>query len=114
MHQLAYWEIPSTDLGASSAFFTALVGWKMNPSTDDYVMFTVEGGMGGGIPEVEAPPPQGIRVYIEVEDIPATLAKVLELGGHPKTPKTEIGSGYGFWADFEEPGGSRVGLWSRS
>jgi len=114
MHHLAYWEIPSTDLGASSAFFAALFGWKMTPSTDDYVMFSVEDGIGGGIPEVEALPTQGIRIYIEVEDIPATLARVSELGGHPKTGKTEIGDGYGYWADFEEPGGCRIGLWSRS
>lgn len=114
MNGLCYWEIPSTDVAKSSAFYAKLFGWKMQPSGKDYMMFSVKGGLGGGIQKVKKAPGQGVMVYIEVKDIPATLARVVKLGGKVLTPKTEIGNDWGFWAAFKDPGGcSSVGLWSR-
>lgn len=53
-------------------------------------------------------------MHIQVEDIPATLARVVELGGEVIKPKTEIGNNWGFWAGFKAPGGCRgVALWSK-
>ena len=115
MNKLVYWEIPTTDVQKASAFFGELFGWEMQPSGDDYVMFLVEDGIGGGIQKVEDAPGHGISAYIAVEDIPATLARVEELGGTTVHPKTEIGGGHGFWADFQAPGNTaRVGLWSQT
>ena len=53
-------------------------------------------------------------VYVEVEDIEATLKKAEELGAKVVTPVTEIGDNWGHWAQFKDPGGcTGVGLWSR-
>ncbi len=109
-----YWEIPTTDLAKTSQFLAELFGWKIAPSGDNYVMFSVEGGMGGGIQQVDEPPGHGIRVYIQVDDIPARLARVEELGGEVLHAKTEIGNDWGYWAEFRAPGGCRLGLWSKT
>jgi len=115
MNGLCYWEIPSKNVAKSSAFYAKLFGWKMEPSTEDYMMFQVKGGLGGGIQKVKKAPGLGVMVYIEVRDIPATLKKVVKLGGKVVKPKTEIGNDWGFWAAFKDPGGcSSVALWSRS
>jgi predicted enzyme related to lactoylglutathione lyase len=114
MEKLDYWEIPTTDCERTARFLAELFGWKVTPSTDRYFMASVEGGIDCGIQQADAPPEDGIRVYMGVEDIPATLARVTELGGTVVTPKTEIGGGYGYWADFREPGGCKLGLWSRA
>ncbi|MBN2464863.1 VOC family protein [candidate division WOR-3 bacterium] len=114
MNGLCYWEIPSRNAAKSAAFYSKLFGWKMTPSGKDYMMFSVKGGMGGGIQKVPKAPGQGVMVYIEVKDIPVTLKKVVKLGGKVLRPKTEIGSDWGYWAAFKDPGGcTSVCLWSR-
>ena len=115
MNAMDYWEIPSTDIEKSAKFYSELFGWKMEKSGDKYYMFSVEGGLSGGIQQVEEPPGHGIAVYVQVEDVPATLKRVEELGGTILHSKTEIGGDRGFWADFKDPGGCRsVGLWSKT
>lgn len=113
MDKLVYWEIPTTNLKKASAFFSALFGWKMEPSSERYVMFHVEDGMGGGIQEVDKHPGHGVQVYVGVKDIPATLARAEELGARTIKPKTEIGNDWGYWASFEVPGCPHVGIWSK-
>ena len=52
--------------------------------------------------------------YVQVEDIPETLAKISTLGGKVEKEKTEIGGDYGFYAIFRDPSGNRLGLWSKT
>ena len=114
MNALCYWEIPSTNVAKSSSFYSKLFGWKVEPSGEGYMMFSVKGGLGGGIQKVKKAPGQGVMVYVEVKDIPATLAKAVKLGGRILTPKTAIGNDWGYWAAFKDPGGcAGVGLWSK-
>ena len=114
MRNLVYWEIPSTDVAKSSAFFAALFGWRMTPSTDDYMMFETDGGIGGGIERARTPPPRGIRIYIGVDDIPTTLQQAEALGGTVVQPRTPIGQDHGYWGALQDPGGAWIGLWSRT
>jgi uncharacterized protein len=114
MNGLCYWEIPSTNVAKSSAFYQKLFGWKMTPSSEGYMMFQGKSGLGGGIQKVRKAPGQGVVVYVEVKNIPATLKRVVKLGGKVLKTKTEIGNDWGFWAAFKDPGGcSGVALWSR-
>ena len=114
MNKIAHIEIPSTNLAKSTAFYSKLFGWKIDPGSDDYVTFSVTGGIGGGFEKVKKAPGEGLMVYVEVEDIEATLKKAEELGAKVVTPVTEIGDNWGHWAQFKDPGGcTGVGLWSR-
>jgi predicted enzyme related to lactoylglutathione lyase len=112
MSKLVHWEIPSTDIERSKDFYSRLFGWKTSQWSPDYALFEYDGG-GGGIALTETVPGPCIEVYIEVEDIPAALGKVVELGGKTVTEKREIGGGLGFLARFTDPCGVLVGLWSK-
>jgi len=115
MNAPCYWEISSTDPEATGRFFEQLFGWKLTPSQNNHWMFEVEDGMSGGIQPVTESPGHGLMVYIEVDDIPATLARIVELGGAVAKPRTEIGNDWGYWAEFKAPGGCRsVALWSKA
>ena len=112
MSRLCHWEIPSTDVGGSAKFYADLFGWRMQAFDATYTMFDVADGVGGGIQHVDSVPDPCIQVYVSVDDIPAALARVEELGGHSVMPKTEIGGGMGFMAFFTDPCGCQIGLWS--
>jgi hypothetical protein len=112
--KLVHWEIPSTDVPRSAAFYAELFGWQMQGWSDDYMLFSVEDGVGGGISKVEAMAGPAVTIYLGVDDIPATLARVEALGGRVVRPKTEIGGGMGFMAFFTDPCGCELGLWSQA
>ncbi len=115
MSEIVYWEIPTTDVEKTSAFYAALFGWKTTPSSDRYVMVETPGGGLGGIEQVDPPPGHGVAIYVGVDDIPATLARVEALGGTVVKGKTKIGKDYGYWASFRDPGGCRsVMIWSKT
>lgn len=114
MQKLVYWEIPSQDVAGDAAFFQALFGWRMEPSGEAYVSFHVEDGLGGGIAKSDGPPGHGISVYTGVDEIPETLAKAGSLGARTLHAKTDIGESHGFWADFQAPGGARIGLYAQT
>jgi predicted enzyme related to lactoylglutathione lyase len=113
MSRLCHWEIPSTDLSLSTAFYAALFGWKMQSWSSDYAMFEVEDGVGGGISKVEKMPEPCIDVYVSVDDIPTALAKAETLGATVERTKTEIGGGMGFYAYLRDPCGCRIGIWAK-
>ena len=116
MSKLVHWEIPSNDFEKAKKFYEELFGWKFQQWSDDYALFSVEGGIGGALMKVESlpEPGTGIRVYVGVDDMAATLVRVEELGGKAAQPKTEIGKGMGFAGSFTDPCGCLIGLWSQS
>jgi predicted enzyme related to lactoylglutathione lyase len=113
MNKLVHWDIQSTDLAKSRRFYEEIFGWTTRQWAPDYSLFEVEAGVGGGISLVDKMPEPCIEVYIEVEDIPASLAKAVELGGAIVGEKTEIDRGMGFLARFTDSCGCLMGLWSK-
>ncbi len=116
MDKIAHIEIPSTNLAKSSEFYSELFGWKMEPMTgsDEYITFSAGTGMGGGISKVKKAPGEGVVAYVLVKDIDAALKKAVGLGAKVVTPATEIGGGWGRWAQFKDPGGcTGIALWSK-
>jgi predicted enzyme related to lactoylglutathione lyase len=114
MNKLVYWEIPSHDVQASAAFYAALFGWNMTPSTNEYVMFETGDGLAGGIEKARGPFGEGLRVYVRVDDIPAALSRAETLGATVVKTKTAIGNDWGHWAAIRDPGGcASVMLWSK-
>ena len=55
-------------------------------------------------------PHQFTHFYVQVDDIPATLAKVDSLGGKTIVPPVTIPNGTFAW--FADPEGNTIGLWT--
>jgi uncharacterized protein len=114
MHRVIHIDIQSTDIERSKAFYSELFGWKMQQWSPDYALFEYpDGSGGGGLSLVAAMPEPCIEIYVEVEDIPAVLAKVVSLGGVVEQEKSEIGGGMGFLGRFRDPCGCLIGIWAR-
>ena len=111
--EICHVEISTTDAEKSRALLSALFGWKFTPMGDTYWLWSVpDGDLGGGLDLVEKFPAQGgVQVYVHVDSIDDALAKAVDLGGEAVTPRTEIGSGHGFFAHLKDPGGAVIGLW---
>jgi len=114
MERLVHWEIPTTDMAKTSKFYIEMFGWKTQGWADDYLLFAVEGGIGGAFMKVDKMLEPCIRVYIGVADVAAALKKAEELGAKIGQPKTDIGGGMGFAGSFLDPCGCLIGLWSQS
>jgi len=110
---IAHFEIPSTDLKRSAAFYEALFGWRIEPLDDNYTMLLMGEDESGGLYRTETIKPSMLALYFTVEDIPATLEKAVALGGVVIDPKRSIGE-HGYIGAFRDPLGVRIDLWSKS
>ena len=113
MTKLCHFEIPSKDYQKAKGFYESLFGWKVDVQPG-YAMIHIEDGIGGGFTDDHKPGGEAsISLYFEVDDIPATLVKVAELGGNEVTPKTGIfGGEMGYYGQFKDLEGNIIGIWS--
>ena len=107
-HPVVHFEIGCKDRVATSTFYTQAFGWTIDPGP----MGAIETG-GAGIPGHIAAlghePHQFTHFYIETDDVAASLAKVVSLGGKVIVPPVPIPTGAFAW--FADPEGNIVGLW---
>jgi predicted enzyme related to lactoylglutathione lyase len=106
---VVHWEIGGHDLDAAAAFYRELFGWEPIRQDPDYGLVTPVGGIGGGLMRCREGMPAYVTVYVAVDDLDATLAKVKDLGGSPLVPPTPI-PGVGAFALFQDPDGNTIGL----
>ncbi|MGH3541633.1 MAG: VOC family protein [Mycobacterium sp.] len=101
-----YFEIGTTDAGATSAFYGGLFGWQIGDSGDYRMIDTALGGvwdssaMGGGSYAI---------FYVQVDDVQATITKASELGATVVVPFTDNGPLE--FAHLQDPHGNRFGVW---
>ena len=82
-YPVIHWEIGSGDPAELHAFYTALFGWQIDTDTPmNYPMVLTggEGGINGGIYEAEDPDHRFLTIYVQVEDVAATLKQAGRLG----------------------------------
>ena len=110
-HPVVHIEFSALDLEASAKFYSDLFGWKVEQMPAmNYATFEAEGGPGGGFNPVTAENPAGtVLVYIGTEDVDASLAKAMALGGKIVAPRMEIPN-MGWFGVFQDPSGNNVGL----
>jgi uncharacterized protein len=118
-HSIVHIEFPANNPEKDARFYNEAFGWKIEADpTVNYWMFQAEGGPGGGF-NPTAPNPQAsfsvapseVLVYVNTDDIDASLAKIEELGGKTLLPKSEI-MGVGWFAVFTDLTGNRVALFT--
>ncbi len=110
-HTIIHVEFSTSDREASGKFYSELFGWKVQQIPEmNYATFDTGEGVGGGLNPVQEGYPAGtVAVYVQSDDIEATLEKAEALGGKTIVPKSEI-PGVGWFAFFADPTGNQIGL----
>lgn len=105
-------DLASSDLGASSAFYGAVLGWTRRdlPEFDDYADFQSGGKAVGGLAAKVDETPDAWTVYLKVDDIQAAVIAAAEAGGRVLHEPSAV-AGMGEWALLEDPSGAEVALW---
>ncbi len=111
-HPIVHVELSTKDREATGKFYEQLFGWKVQQIPEmNYATFAAEPGPGGGFNPVTDESPAGtVMVYIDTDDIEATLAEIVSLGGKVLREKTEIPS-MGWFALFQDPDGNKLALY---
>jgi predicted enzyme related to lactoylglutathione lyase len=110
-------ELSTPDQGAAREFYAGLFGWDYDDNDmgdmGHYYIATFQGselgGVGGQPPGMEDHPAYW-GVYLAVDDVDATTAKVEAAGGRVEAGPFDVGEA-GRMSAIVDPTGARVGLW---
>jgi predicted enzyme related to lactoylglutathione lyase len=110
-HKIVHIEISAKDRKALSKFYADVFGWEMKHIDDmDYTTFKAGDGVGGGFnPVTEQNPIGTVTVYIETDDVTASLLDVQKAGGTILMPEMEIPS-TGKFGIFRDPQGNMLAV----
>jgi predicted enzyme related to lactoylglutathione lyase len=105
----SYFEIPVADRERAISFYQSAFGVEFFRDTiheNEMAFFPLHKGRSGitgalAKGQVHKPSLNGTLIYLNTEDIDASLKKIMELGGEVLFPKTEVAS-YGWVAEFKD------------
>jgi predicted enzyme related to lactoylglutathione lyase len=110
-HPIVHIEISAQNREVAGKFYSDVFGWKVEQLPEmNYATFEAEGGPGGGLNPVENNQPAPVMVYIDTDDIDATLQKIQQSGGKLVRPTDDV-PGMGQFAFFSDPSGNILALW---
>jgi uncharacterized protein len=109
---VSYLHIPATDRARSAEFYAAVFGWRLHgdpeaPSFEDGTAHVI----GRWVTDQAPTGDDGIRPYIYVESVQATLEKVTARGGAVARPPYEEGALT--VATIRDPAGNTIGIWQQ-
>ena len=106
--KLLHFELPAKDSARASGFYSSLFGWQFQSYGDlDYHLTRTADDQGGAVSGMDEG--ENAKIYFDVDDIDAALAKVGELGGRAgdKQPVPSMG----WFAHCKDTEGTNFGLW---
>jgi uncharacterized protein len=106
---VGWFEIHAKDGKKAQDFYASLFGWNVdtnNPMSYGMVQSTGDGGIGGGITGPNGPM---VTIYVNVDDLAATLKKAEGLGGSTVMPPMDVPGGPSI-AQFKDPEGNIIGI----
>jgi uncharacterized protein len=109
--KIVHFEVPSGDADRASAFYSGLFGYEIGPSVMEgfeYRMFQQAEDQGGAIMSSETPG-SGLVVYLDTDDIDASVARVRELGGSGEDKKPV--PTHGWFSPCKDTEGNSFSLW---
>ncbi len=116
-NRVVHFDIPISDSDRANRFYRDVFGWKTSRwGPVDYWSVTTGPSDAPGIDgalSAEFESPDGVVVYVAVEDIDAALARVADAGGTVLTGKREIPA-VGWNALFRDSEGNLIGLFEEA
>jgi predicted enzyme related to lactoylglutathione lyase len=116
---VTWFEIPTANLDRATRFYEDVLGIKLKPDAMGpmkFSIFPVEKGQPTGcIMQAEGyrPSADSTTVYLNLrDDLAQPLGKVEKAGGKVLHPKTALPENMGFYAQFLDSEGTRVGFFS--
>ena len=108
---VVHFEIGCRDKGRTQEFYQQLFGWKFQDYGPTALMIDTQSGAGvnGHVTSLGHEPYHYVTVYVQVDDLQASLDKVNALGGKTLVPPVEI-PGQGSFAWLADPDCNTVGL----
>jgi len=115
----AWFEIPTSDLDRAQQFYEHVLAVQLK--REDFGGGRLAVFPYGGKPNASGaliamedcePSVQGSVVYLSVADLAPALERANTQGGDTLVPRTALPQGMGYFAQFRDCEGNRVGLWS--
>jgi uncharacterized protein len=113
VNRVVHFEVPVDDPDRAGAFYGRVFDWQVTRWGDVpyWPMPTGEppgiGAEGALTPRSDAP--EGVLVYIQVDEIDSALQRIRDAGGTVVAERTPI-PGQGWFATFRDPEGNVLGL----
>ena len=109
----AHVELSTDDVKKAKKFYSSVFAWKLNDlPAMPYTMIDVSGGVGGGLAKKrKSEEPTAWLPYVQVDDVKATMAKVVKAGGTSVVDYHDIGD-MGAIGVFVDPQGATLGVWA--
>jgi predicted enzyme related to lactoylglutathione lyase len=110
---VVHFEIGFRNAAKAADFYSKLFDWKFQPMGPTPAQMVATGsatGIQGHINQLGHEPHNYVTVYVQVEDLAASLKKAEALGGKTLVPPTDV-PGMGKFAWLADPEGTIVGLW---
>ena len=109
---VSYLRIPAPDPERLASFYQSVFGWTIgrhgtHPSFEDGSGHVI----GHFVPDLPVAGEAGVRPYVYVDDVPATLQAVVANGGRVATEPYPEGELTVF--TFRDPAGNELGAWQR-
>jgi predicted enzyme related to lactoylglutathione lyase len=110
-HKIVHVELSATDRKALSKFYADVFGWEVKDDDSmNYTTFRAGDGVAGGFnPVTENYPAGTVTVYIETDDVTASLNAVKKAGGTVIATEMEIPN-TGMFGLFRDPQGNLIGV----
>lgn len=112
-HRIVHVELAAEDRAELGRFYQDVFGWQLQEYPEmNYTTFSSgDGSLGGGFSPVSEHNPRGsVVIYIETDDINATLEQIKQEGGETVWPQPLDVPGVGTIVHFRDPGGNLVAL----
>jgi predicted enzyme related to lactoylglutathione lyase len=108
---VTHFEIVGADPAALQTFYRDAFGWEIVPAGPSYAMVHPQAGVGinGGVGAAPEGGGSRVTVYVEVDDLEATLGRIESLGGSRVLGPLDVPNGPSI-ALFRDPEGHVVGL----
>ena len=116
-HPVSFFEVTSGDHERAQKFYGELFGWQVtaDPEMGGYGLVDTgsgEGAIAGGIGPSEGSGDTGVKIYVQVDDLEAALARAERLGGRRVVEPTGLPGDHGHFAVAADPDGNPLGLWA--